>query len=266
MPSYLIVTYADVIAGHRVWLQQFDKQRLKKWEDLLESDPEAAICEAKTRILMSDHNVDIQPYEDLSKGGPDFLCSKDSKNFYVETTCISIEAATKVSDLSPYPPYPTGAHFFALMTERIRTEISNKTPQCSNLKEPCVIVVATLHFQAGCLCFNELAAKNLLTGTPYITQKINIGTGEPIGGIYESTRLKDSAFVRPSKESTNWIEHARNSVSAVLLCGFGSNPPNVVGCLHPNPNYPFDRSLLPDVKFARLADGYQNGVLKVEWI
>jgi hypothetical protein len=261
-----IKQYSGLIEEYRIWLKPFGKERVKKWEDLLKSNFEGAICEAFTQKSLSEYDVNVEPYEDLSKGGPDFICTKGGKTFYVETTCISIEAATKDSGLSPNVPYPSQAQGFSLMTKRIRTEISNKTPQCSNTKAPCIIVIATLHFQAGCLCFGEWAIKDLLTGTPYITRKITVGTGEPIGEVYESTQLEDSAFIRSNKDSPNWIEHARNPVSAILLCGFGSNPPNIIGCLHPSPNYPFDRTLLAQIKFCRLVDGYQSGQLKIEWI
>ena len=265
--SSLTDNYAEVIQKHRGWLQNFGKQRLKKWEDLLKNNPEAAICEAKTRKLLSDHNVIVEPYEDLSTGGPDFVCTKDSKTFYVETTCISIEAATKESDLYPTDSPEVDDSAYRNMTEKFRSEITRKTKQCSKVKAPRIVVVATLHPKASdCCIIDECSVEELLTGTTYITGEINTRSGRKVGDTYQSTRLENSVFILPKKGSPNQIEDARNSVSAVLLCGFGLNPLNVIGCLHPNPNYPFDRSLLPDVKFAILADGYHYGVLKVEWI
>jgi len=264
MSSDLTVMYADVIAEHREWFQQFNKQRLKRWEDLLKADLEAAICEAKTRKFLSDHNVDVQPYEDLSTGGPDFLCSKDGKTFYVETTCISIEAATKESELLPTNNPDVDDSAYRDMTEKFRSEITQKSNQCSKVKGPCIVTTATLHSKAGECCIDEMAAEQLLTGTTYIMGGENAKTNEGIGDTYESTRLENSVFIRPKKGSPNHIEYARNSVSAVLLCGFGLNPPNVIGCLHSNPNYPFDRSLLPEIKFCRIADGYPP--FRIEWV
>ncbi len=266
IPSELTFTYKKVITEHRAWLQQFDKKRLNRWEDLLAADPEAAICEAKTRKLLSDHKIGVQPYEDLSKGGPDFRCSKDGKIFYVETTCISIEAATRDSGLYPTDSPDIDDSAYEDMTEKFRSEITKKAKQCSKVNAPCIVVIATLHSKVSVCCINKSAAEELLTGTTYITGTINTRTGEKVGDTYESTRLEDSVFIRPKKDSPHWIEHVRNPVSAVLLCGFGTDSPNVAGCLHPNPNRPFDRAFLPDIKFARLADGYQNGPLKVEWV
>lgn len=263
--SSLTDNYAEDIKQHRIWLKNFDERRLKKWEDLLVANPEAAICEAKTRILMANHSVDIRPYEDLSEGGPDFWCSKDSKDFYVETTCISIEAATKESKLEPTDNPDVDDSCFEDMTEKFRSEITGKIRQCSKAEAPRIVVIGTLHPKVSVCCIDELAAEELLTGTTYITGKVNTKTGEKVGDTYEITRLEDSAFIKRSKELTNWIEHTRCSVSAVLLCGFGLSPPNVVGCLHPSPIHAFDRALLPKIEFCRLVDGYQKGPLQVEW-
>lgn len=263
--SSLTDNYLEDIKQHRIWLKNFNELRLKKWEDLLQADPEAAICEAKTRILMENHDVDIRPYEDLSQGGPDFECSKNGKNFYVETTCISIEAATRESQLFPTDNPDVDDSCYEDLTEKIRSEIGGKVKQCSKVDAPRIVLVGTLHPKVSVCCIDEAAAEELLTGTTYITRKVNSITGGPVGDTYETTQLEDSAFIKPSKDKGNWIEHARCSISAVLLCGFGVNPPNIVGCLHPNPNYVFDSGFLPRIKFCELANGYQKGQLQVEW-
>lgn len=263
--SSLTDNYAQDIQQHRVWLKNFNERRLKRWDDLLQADPEAAICEAKTRLLMADHSVDVQPYEDLSQGGPDFKCSKDGRDFYVETTCISIDAATRDSKLYPTDSPDIDDSAYEEMTEKFRSEIGGKVKQCSKVEAPRIVAIGTLHPKASVCCIDEMAAEEVLTGTTYITGKVNPKTGDKIGDTYESTKLENSAFIRPNKSLTNVIEHARCSVSAVLLCGFGLNPPNIVGCLHPSPSYAFDTGLLPRIEFCRLVDGYQKGSLQVEW-
>ena len=87
--------YSGLIEEHRSWLKPFGWQSLNKWENLLKPQLEPAICEAVARRLLSEHKVDVEPYEDISKGGPDFLCTKNDKHFYVEVTCITKETATK---------------------------------------------------------------------------------------------------------------------------------------------------------------------------
>ena len=95
---------------------------------------------------------------------------------------------------------------------------------------------------------------------------IDVSRGEAVGGPYQSTELQDSVYIRTDKTSVTPIEEARRTISGVLLCPFGSLPLEVVGMLHPDPNHPFDRTLLPEIKFCRLAEGYQTGRLTVEWI
>jgi len=261
----LIKYYSGLIDQHRAWLRPFGQQRVEKWEDLLKSNPEGAICESLTRKMLSEHGVKVEPYEDLSSGGPDFKCTKHNKCFYVETTCISIKAATRESGLYPTSSPDVDDSSYWNMTEKFRSEITLKIEQFTKVNAPRIVVIGTLHPKVSDCCIDELAAEQLLTSPTKITHDIN-SSYEPIGNTYETTGLEHSAFIRFIKDSSGKIEFARTSISAVLLCGFGSIPPNVVGCLHPNPNYPFDRTLLPQIEFCKLAEGYQTGQLKVEWI
>jgi hypothetical protein len=267
-PNNLEVVYADVIAEHHTWLQRFE--RLKKWEDLLKANPEAAICEAKTQKFLSDNNINVQPYRDLTQKGPDFLCVKDGKTFCVEVTCITRDIATQKTTLSSsyLNPKKAEAQCYKLLTRHILGELCNKTPQCSGMKMPCVVAIATLHTKSGVLCFKKTACENILTATTQIAMDVDIQKGHSVGEPYQTTSLEDSAFIRFTKKDDGTIEYARNPISTILLCAFGQYPISVKGLLHPKPNYPFDRSLLHDTEFAVLADEYQNGKLKlkVEWI
>ena len=255
--------YSKVIDEHRSWLKHFGQQYLNKWEKLLKDQPEAAICEAKARKLLSDHDTNVEPQEDISHGGPDFLCTKNCKRFYVEATCITKEKATQKTALDDDSQ---GATYYALLTKTFLRELCNKTRQCSNLNKPCIVVIGTFHFRAGCACFGKYAAEDLLTGTPQISIKFDPDQGRAIGDIYETTDLRDSAFIRFDKTSKGQIECARNPISAVLLCNFRSLPTSVVGVLHPNPNQNFDRTLLSKIEFCRLADEWQMGQFSAEWI
>ncbi|MFH1371923.1 MAG: hypothetical protein ABII09_11655 [Planctomycetota bacterium] len=265
MPDKLTDVYAGIITEHQVWLQRFDGQRLKKWEDLLSSCSEAAICEAETRKLLSDQNIDVYPCEDLSTGGPDFLCSKNGQKFYVEVTCITIDVATQKTTLPSCYLKSSDAQYYRLLTKHIRGELSGKTAQCAKLDLPCVISIGTLHTRAGVLCFKKQACEDILTGTTQITMDVDIRKGHAVSAPYQTTNLEDSAFLRFSKRADGTIEYARNPISAVLLCACGQYPMRVYGLVHPNPSHPFDRSLLSGIEFSKLADGYQNGSMKVEW-
>jgi len=265
IPSDLIGMYAKVIAEHRVWFQQFDKGRLKKWEDLLKNNSEAAICEAATRKLLSDNTIEVKPCNNYSGKSPDYICTKGDKQFYVEVTCVSINKLTNKCGMPPDRP-ADGGHYPFLLTDVLLGEICNKTPQCSDLNSPCILCVGTLHYNAGSDYFGKLAAMALLTGTPQFATNWNPETGDVVGDPHQITNLRDSAFIRFTKKADGIIEYARTPISAVLLCPFVCLPVEVVGMLHPNPNHPFDRALLPKIEFCRLVEGYQNGLLTVEWI
>lgn len=256
--------YSKLIEQHRAWLEPFGDRYLSKWENLMNSQSEPAICEASTRKLLSDFCIEIKPNEDISRGCPDFLCIKNNKRFYVEATCITREKVTKKTALDDDLE---GASYYALLTKTFLSELCNKTPQCSNLNKPCLVVIGTFHFRAGHCCFGKHAAEDLLTGTPQISMKFDSKQERGVGDIYETTDLRDSAFIRFHRTFEGQTECARNPISAVLLCNFKSRPVSAVGILHPNPNNSFDRNLLPKIEFGRLSGSYERtGQLSVEWI
>ncbi|NQT03247.1 MAG: hypothetical protein HQ580_14565 [Planctomycetes bacterium] len=260
----LISDYSDLIEEHHTWLTPFGKQRLDKWEELLKANSESAICEAATRRLLSKHGVKIEPYEDISYGGPDFLCLPNSKRFYIEVTCITIDAATRATGLVPNSPSQT--YTPKPLTRRIFYEMCNKVPQLRNLDAPSLLAIGTLHDSAGHISFSKEPAKEVLTSTPKISVQFDIEQGRAIGEPYLTTDLQYSGFVRQDKNSITSIEDARKTISALLLCSFGTELVRALGVLHPNPNHAFDRTLLPQIEFCRLAEGYQTGPFTPEWI
>lgn len=262
----LTALYKDVIYSHMAWLEGFSQERSVKWQDLLSSNPEAAICEACVREILSQHVDAIQPNENLSHGGPDFLCKQGNDYFYVEVTCITIESATQATEL-PHPvPFHPEASYYRHLTKKILGELVNKTRQCSGLDHPCILAVGTLHSQAGPLCMDKHAAEEILTGTSFITAHIDTLTGKMVREPYEATDLRDSSFVRSSKTAPASVEEARKTISAILLCSLWYNPSRIIGLLHPKPNKTFRRELLSEIKFGKLKDGYDEGIFEVEWI
>jgi len=265
MSSGLRAQYSRTIADHRCWLRSFDAGYEAKWERLLKNNPEGAICEAAIRELLESQHVSIEPNDDLSHGGPDYRCTRDRDSFYVEVTCISRDAASEATGLRDHPWGGPPEH--EMMTGKIRYEVSNKTRQCANLDGPCLVAICCLHSQAGGdACFDDCAAEEVLCGSFSSTRDYDPQTRSPVGETYEVTDLRDSTFIRPSKASGE-PQYARDSVSGLLLCGFGSRPWVVRGVLHSCPAREFDRNLLPHIRFARLTDrSLRTGKLEVEWI
>ena len=252
-----------LVEEHRRWLGSFQPQRLSNWERILEADGEAAMCEAAVRRLLEANENTVEPNETLdgSAPAPDFLCSSGDKQFYVEVTCLSIKKVTQCTGLSHHPK---GACSYSLLNDAIFNACKSKTPQCAGLRHPSLVTVGTFHFDASCLCFLDMELAQLLTGKEMITASIDTRTGAQVGETHMSTRLRSAAFLRP--DPSEGMDHARNPVSGMLLCGFGCEPPEVRGILHPSPVHDFDRSLMPRVEFCRLKAGYESGTLSTEWI
>lgn len=252
------------LASHRRWLGQQGDERLRRWESLLAVDEEAAIVEAGTQHFLGSLVDRMEPAEDLAQGGPDFRCFRAGHRFYVECTCIRESVVTDKTGLTPWPP--EDAQVYGHLTQQVLNECKNKAKQCSGLDGPCLLAIGTLHCQAGDLCWDKVSVEDILTGSPCITRHIDTRTGASIGDTYESTDLADAAFCRKSNNPDCSLELARKSISGLLLFGFGSSPPIVIGVLHPNPVRPFDRSLLPGVEFCALEGGYDKGKLSVCWV
>ena len=255
--------YEKELKCHRAWLDRFGCAWRAKWECLWAADPEAATMEALTRELLQRHVPEVKPNDDPSSGGPDFCCVQDKQLFYVEATCMREEVVTKETALTPRPQ---GAQSYGLLTERVLDECRNKAAQCADLDAACLLAIGTLHFQASAICFDEHHIEDVLTGAPKIAHLIDTTTGEPIGETFETTDLGNASFLRLIRDSDAEIEHARRSISGLLLCGFGCEPWNITGLLHPHPVRPFDRGLLPNVRFCRLKPEYREGQFEVEWI
>jgi hypothetical protein len=252
--------FATELSAHRDWLRaNGETERLPQWERRLRDQPEAAICEALVRHYLAGRVDEILPAEDLSTGGPDFLCTTRGERFYVESTCMITKAVTAATELSPHAGGP--ASFYRPLTAKFRDECRAKSAQCSVRKDgPCILAISTLHFAASALCFDEMKTGFVLTSEPLITGNFDEQAGEVVGPLYQSTDWKMSAFLRKCKANPLFLEEASRSVSAMLLCGFGCIPAKINGVLHPNPVRPFKPELLPGVRFLRLRENKDRTV------
>jgi hypothetical protein len=268
--EYLGNKFFDQIVGsHREWLRSFDEVNLVNWDNLFTKDnSEAALCEASTRQLLQELDVNIEPYP---LGGndrnPDFKCQKDDKLFYVDATCVMKDTATKRSQLDDVPQRQK-ASYYSLLTETYFRKADKKETQFKNLNTPCMVAIGTFHFRAGALCFDKKSAEEILTGKSGVTIQINKATGKAVGEPYNSTSLESAPFLKARKIICDepLIQLKRQTISAVLLCPFGIQKGKYLGILHPKPYHEFERDLLPDIEFCRLKTGWEEGHLTTEWI
>ena len=254
----------DILSSHRRWLSQFNPQYARNWEKLLKANAESASCEAAVRHDLEKNNISVEPNESLTgeSQAPDFKCICEDQHFYVEVTCLAIEKVTSITHLTPSPS--NDPVFYRPLNDAIFSACKNKTPQCAGQDAPVLLAIGTFHFSASGLCVDKGHLQMLLTGDELITATLDTKTGDVVDEPYLSTKLRSATFLRPDEEAG--IDHARSPISGLLVCGFGaSNMTNVYGLLHPSPTLPFDRSLLPDIEFCSLKQGYEGGSFTTIW-
>lgn len=232
--EHLVRWHASLINEHRAWLARFNEpERVKLWDELLESATEDALCEALVRRLLNDHVYIVSAEEDLSAGGPDFRCLQMNRHFYVETTCLTIDAVTEATGLIHLSRQESG---YRPLTPCLFDACNGKALACAGRDDaPCLLAVATLHRAASEIFFHDRAAvEALLTSGPQVAHELS--------------------------------EVARESVAAMLLCGFGIEPATVHGVLNPDAAQPFDRRLLPEIPFCQVQQTESGEAPGVDWV
>ncbi len=258
------------IEGFEAWLRREDPRSLQHWIERLrqrETDQgqyEGAIAEALTWSYLSSRVDEIALTADFGVGGPDFQCAEAGTTFLVEATNVSIDTATAKSGLE-HAPGPKGFSWYGPLNQAIRNKTQAKAGKIKDPGIPVILMVSTLHWQAGILCFDKDLIGWLLTGTSCIQSTID-RDGEPIGDVHTAVTFEDSVFVDAPRKGLVGIPvtvRARQ-ISALVLANFGQVPTRLrpdgrletqvrpLGILHPDPMHPFRPALLPDVPFGRL--------------
>jgi len=260
----LLAEYDPILPEHRAWLSQHEAWRRARWEALLSQQPEAAILEALVRRVLELAAVSVAPHEDQHLGGPDFTCNDGA--FFVEATCITIQTARRETHLEDRS-LQGGA--IGMLTGQIATEVGEKSVQfAGRVARPLLVVVGTLHVNASWMCMTADRVADVLQGTGVICIPINMKTGAASGPAQVLQDPSATPFVVTDTGAASPLDTWRRTVSAVLTLGLAAIRPesggadvmrSVTGLLHPEPHHPFDRQLLPSIRFLRLDDGWLQG-------
>jgi hypothetical protein len=256
----------QLVREHRTWLSSFRPQYLRNWEKLANNDYEAALFEAAVRRWLKTRGILVEPNEELtgSEQRPDFRCTHRQDRFFVEVACIPIAKAMEETGL-PHPPKDAGlpsSSFYKPLNDPIFKKCGKKNSQCSGTDLPTLLAVGTFHHHASILCIDQKSADMLLTGETYPSFFVNTATGSAVGESFLTTKFYSAVFLRPGGHS---LREARTSLSGLLLCGFGCNPPKVLGVLHPAAMRPFDRRLLAGIDFGELKVDLVASQLRTCW-
>jgi hypothetical protein len=243
------------------WIEQaqFNSRHAKEWAQRYKNDPEAAMCEASFWAILHDCGVTVEPNPNTT---PDYVCRKDGVKFYVEVTCIQIETAARKTNLKPIPEALEATNYQSL-NEAIRGECINKTGKCANLDAPCVLAVGTFHYHASAIAVKENFIESLHTD-PCIGLDFDPRAGRIIGEPYQIARRRKSDFTQLF--DIGGVTHVRRPISALLVAGFGCEPPRIFGLLNPAPAREFDPRLLERIPFCVERTDFLKGEVTIEWI
>lgn len=260
--------YRPSIDVYAQWINQQNSRAAREWCLRIDSDDnarvEGAIAEAVAFDYLGCHEVDRVLADVPGLGGPDFRCSVDGHEFFVEITNIAEGTAERHTGLHDDQK---GFRYYAPLTDAIFSKVTNKARQFSgsNIELPLVVFVVTLHFSSSHICVSKPHLESLLIGTPHIEGDYDSQVGGVVGGLRQATKLTDSIFIKQSL--LTGLETVRHNISAAVVGGFGASPPTppVYGLLHPQPTKTFNTNALPSVVFGRVHPWPPSPTLSVEW-
>lgn len=220
------------------------------------------MAEASVRRRLQEHNVTVNPNEDLDTGqkAPDFRCENSGDMFYVEVACISIKTATKVTGIPKDAPFNGN---FNPINLAVFNKCVAKVRQVSSVEFPVLIAIGTWHGFVA-MQFRQHAIVNmLLTGDSMnITWDIDLETGEQ-SNVYSTTNLYPALFSKLDEE--NKPTPLRGPISGVILCAFGMPRTQPIVILNPNAHRSFIPALLPRLEYGSLMVNSEEQTLEVQW-
>jgi hypothetical protein len=250
----------ETVESYKLYLEVTAPSHLKRFKPRLKTDENSAISEAAILARLRDRGYRAKVAENLSTGGPDFLCFDGNSPFFVEVTCVSDESVTQNSGLENFIPNEVSAGSFTMITDKLKSISARKTPQVAVSQIPRLIVITSLHIHAS-LVLGVYAAERLLTGET----QISVGIGARATSRREVRTLRNSVFFRFSKDGH--VEPCRRSISAGLLAHIHSDGASIVSVLHPSPIQSLPSSLFRTVPMVRASNWpFENGIVEAEWI
>jgi hypothetical protein len=179
----------EVIESYKLFLELKYPTHYQNYCTRLKSNPEGAKAEAVTFSFLRSNFGEVKVAEDISMGGSDFLCKANEFEFITEVTCLEAESVATQSGLKNEVPQNGHAHWFRMITHKLRTKASSKTAQLSDHDFPRILVITCEHVNADIL-LSPTGAEFLLTSNT----KIAVPIGKPVDKIGVITDLKDSVF------------------------------------------------------------------------
>ena len=243
----------DLLGEYKCFLETYHSERCKSFHELCCTQPEAARAEAVIFSFFRWNGYDIRVEEILSRGGVDFRVQTENTEFVVEVTSIAKRTFTRRSGAPEIPISGKGYHPDPYKVARqIRNKALEKEKQMTGYDCPTILTITCEHPEYGYFLQskdNDFNPCMFITSPPGAEMRYDPEsyTSHIVGN---TTDLKYSLFFRFNKR--NRIVFCRKQISAMLLFYIDEKyGAEIVGLLHPRPNYQFSHELLPSVPFVK---------------
>lgn len=256
---------AALIQEHKEWLRPFP-EHLKLFQDLLQDQEESALCEAAVRRFLEKQECIVEPHPEANTNDktPDFVCrARIGDIFYAEATLA--ESSSLDESLGFSVKCREGeARGIGLLDKMIFRKLRAKEDQLSDLEHPCILAIGVFHPETSVACLDDVTFPMYTLGqiawSPSISSKHSSKANVDV-----ILTGRNAPFFGPGQTEHCW-EFKRRSISAWLVCGFGTHPWNIYGALHPSPARHFNPAWLSDTRFCELSVDLTRHSYEAKWI
>jgi len=142
----------------------------------------------------------------------------------------------------------------------IQQRVRQKIPQLSKHLMPRVLAIVSSHIGATAFMSDETAMQFLLGG-----YKFGFLISNP-EQQYQWPAFENSVLIQRDRDNPDEIVAAGKTVSALLLIALDGGGFSAVGILHPEPHFPVDPCVFPDVPFLYVSPWPpREGKIQVKW-
>jgi len=224
-------TIKEILASYKEFLKRNNQKHLSSFEKKEGNNPDGAKFEAAMFSIGQSYGLDIEIGEDSPEGGADFICTRKNNKFALEVTTINTKSIERKTGMK-HDQHNVKAGFYSIYRE-LFSKLKAKVKQVSRYDFPRIVSVGSFHNEAVSLFRPTMADEYLevFFDRDYIP----------------SESLKD--------------------ISGILLVAFGYDFYTIFGLLHPEPTYPFNIELLPDIHFRKITKrGFSEKIVEGKWL
>jgi len=259
----------DVLNSYSEFLHKEDKKTADRFDKNRKSDPEASVAEAITFQMLQTIGAHPKIHDKVGTKGPDFQCDasrwpqagpQPQNHFMVEATSLNQDAISERSLLPKEMPEGLHGGAYGLVTKNICNKAKDKDRQLDGYSMPGVLSIVSSHLYSA-LLFDSNAAETALVSGIHFKHEIGSAVADPAN----YTDLEDSVFMKPGLKGS--IVVCRQNISAILLVSVYRDNSEIFGILHPEPKFPLNVNLFPNIPFIKLSQWpIVDGKISTEWV